>query len=74
VKVLIGKKTWVGYIQPASKLPGLRKNVLGANGVIDKASNLPPDSLELIDQWYARDYEPLQDIRIIFKNYRYLGG
>ncbi|MFL5739845.1 MAG: glycosyltransferase family 2 protein [Flavisolibacter sp.] len=73
--VIAGKKTWVGYLLGAKNLPTLRPAVLGGNGDIPlSASNLPQESLGLIDYWYAHDYEPLQDLKIMLKNYRYLGG
>jgi hypothetical protein len=32
------------------------------------------ENLRTLDYWYAKDYQPLQDISIILKNYRYLGN
>ncbi len=29
----------------------------------------PQESLKMMDQWYARDYEPLNDLRLVFKIY-----
>jgi hypothetical protein len=28
----------------------------------------------MIDDWYAREYEPVQDLKLLWKNYRKLGG
>jgi hypothetical protein len=28
----------------------------------------------MIDDWYAREYEPAGDLKLIWKNYRKLGG
>ena len=72
-KVLARKKTWVGYLLPVSSLPVLRSGVLGPNGRKQAAADLPAQSVQLADYWYAHDHEPLQDVRIIFKNFRYLG-
>ncbi|HYK55725.1 MAG TPA: hypothetical protein VEV15_04545, partial [Flavisolibacter sp.] len=60
--VLVGKRTWVGYIVPSSSLPKLRKGILGSNGLINNGQEaLPKDSLKMVDRWYAKEYEPLQD-------------
>lgn len=72
--VLRGKKTWVGYRFPSASLPPIKKAVLSANGQSAIDQNLPAESLQMIDYWYARDYEPLQDLRLIIKNYRHLGS
>jgi hypothetical protein len=73
--VLTGKKTWIGYSFPSAKLPVLRKGVLGPNGLpVARNPALPAEVLQSIDYWYANDYQPIQDIKIIVKNYRYLGG
>jgi len=56
-------------------LPVLRKPVLACNGVpLTSKQGLPEQSLHTLDYWYARDYEPFHDIKIIWKNYRKLGG
>ncbi len=75
MQVLIGKKTWIGYINQNGVLPSLRFSVLSPNGTIKTlAQSLPADSKTLIDYWYAKKYEPLQDIVLILKNYRKLGS
>jgi GT2 family glycosyltransferase len=73
--VLFGKKTWVGYSSEEKNLPKLRKAVLGSNGIpAGEKQQLPAESLQMLDQWYARDYEPMNDLNIIWKMYRKLGG
>lgn len=75
IKVVFGKKTWVGYIFYFDGLPKIRESILSSNGILQQAQQtLPQENLHMLDYWYARDYEPLQDINIILKNYRYLGG
>jgi GT2 family glycosyltransferase len=72
--VIAGKRTWVGYFVHSVTLPQIRKGILTPNGQPQKKEQaLPGESLKLIDQWYAREYEPLQDLKTILKNYRYLG-
>jgi GT2 family glycosyltransferase len=67
--VLIGKKTWIGYSNAnSSSLPRLRQSVISTNGIISGDGNE-----NSINYWYAKNYEPIQDIRLIVKNYRHLG-
>lgn len=67
--VLIGEKTWTGYAGTNSaSLPRLRKPVITNYGID------PSDNDGRIDYWFAKNYEPLHDIRLIVKNYRHLGG
>ena len=74
--VLLTQKTWVGYsIANNKSLPAIRKAVLACNGVpLTIKQGLPEESLHTLDYWYARDYEPFQDLKIIWKSYRNLGG
>lgn len=73
--VLLGKKTWVGYFFCLDGLPQIKESILSANGIPRSVKQtLPHENLEMLDYWYARDYEPLQDIGTILKNYRYLGA
>lgn len=74
-QVIGGRKTWIGYRLHQKNLPRLRPGVLPPDGAArGKAQELTPESLRLIDYWYAHDYEPWQDLRLVVKNYRYLGG
>lgn len=75
VLVVWGHRTWVGYGSGAAGLPKLRKGILLANGeAVSRAHAIPEESLALIDQYYARDYDPLQDLWLIIKNYKHLGN
>ena len=71
--VLIGKKTWVGYIVSSPALPRLRQGVLGSNGLVNNGQ-LSKESLQMVDHWYAHGYEPLKDVKTIFAGYKYLDG
>jgi GT2 family glycosyltransferase len=74
-KVLSANRTWIGYIINGKPLPSLRKGILGCNGIpVSSAQPLPAESLHLVDEWYARDYEPLQDLKLLWKAYRKLGS
>ena len=74
VDVLVGKKTWVGYIDSEKNLPNLRCSVLGPNGAKQKLHELTEASVKSVDYWYAKSYRPLYDVRVIVKNYRHLSG
>jgi hypothetical protein len=71
--VLAGSKTWVGYLRNSKQLPRLRTSILGPNGSKHKEQHLSEESLHLVDYWYAHNYEPIDDLGMIFKNYRQLG-
>lgn len=73
--VLRAKRTWVGYQFSSKQLPQLKKAVVAPNGALLVNQQAPaPDDLKILDERYARKYEPMQDLIIILKNYRYLGG
>lgn len=75
VLVVWGRRTWVGYGTKAAGLPRLRTGILLPNGEpVSKVHAIPEESLALIDQYYARDYDPLQDLGLIIKNYKHLGN
>lgn len=72
--VLFAKRSWVGYTRAEQKLPPIRSAIIGCGGVpVSVDLNLPDDSLQTLDYWYARDYKPATDIKIILKSYKYLG-
>ncbi len=73
--VVFAQKTWIGYAVPEKHLPRLYDAVIACNGIaVSGEQKLPTDSLQMIDYWYARDYEPVGDLRLIWKMYRNLGG
>jgi hypothetical protein len=74
LKVLVGKGTWVGYSKPSSSLPPLRQSVLAPNGKKQLADTPSIENRQLLDYWYARNYEPLQDVKTIFHHYPELGS
>jgi O-antigen biosynthesis protein len=75
LSVLAARKTWVGYMNHTASLPSLRPGVLAFNGMpLAAAAGLPEESRRLVDYWYARDYEPIQDLKLLVENYRRLGS
>jgi GT2 family glycosyltransferase len=75
VRVIFGYRTWVGYFKSSSSLPTLRTGILSSNGIpMSTMRSLPEESLQMIDYWYARDYELSTDIKLIWAGYRNLGN
>ena len=74
LKVISGKRTWVGYSKPSLALPPLRNSVLAPNGKKNSSPALAVENRQLLDYWYARNYEPLQDVKTIFAHYKDLGS
>jgi GT2 family glycosyltransferase len=73
--VLFAQKTWIGYAVPEKHLPRLYDAVIACNGIpLSGGQKLPAESLQMIDYWYARDYEPFADLKLIGKVYRQLGN
>jgi O-antigen biosynthesis protein len=73
--VLFTQKTWIGYAAPEKNLPSLRKAVIACNGIpVSVKQQLPAESLQMVDHWYARDYTPLTDLKLIKRGYRNLGS
>ncbi|HET9826806.1 MAG TPA: glycosyltransferase [Chitinophagaceae bacterium] len=74
-KVLSATRTWIGYTTDARDLPALPKAIIGCNGApLTGKQQLPAESLQKVDYWYARDYEPVQDLKLLWKCYRKLGS
>jgi len=73
--VLFAQKTWIGYATNEIDLPKLRSAVIASNGIpLSSKQPVPEESLQMADQWYARDYDPVNDLLLIGKLYRDLGG
>lgn len=73
LQVVAGKKTWVGYSKSSPSLPRLRNSVLAPNGRKEEQATAI-ENRQLLDYWYARNYEPQQDVKTIFLHYADLGG
>jgi O-antigen biosynthesis protein len=73
-QVLFLQKTWIGFSALRMHLPVLLPSVVGPAGLPHSQSRLKEEGLLLADEWYAREYEPLYDLKIIFTNYQKLGS
>ncbi len=70
--VLFMQKTWVGYAAPSDKLPALKKGVLTSTALPQAMNDLPLESLNLSDEWYASFFSAATDIKKIIRGYKYL--
>ena len=74
-KVLFARQTWIGYITNGKPLPPLRKAIICCNGIpVKAAQSLSVEGLHMVDYWYAKDYEPVQDLKLLWKTYTKLGS
>ena len=75
LRVLTGKKTWVGYLTPDIRLPHLPPAIISSSGILTGVSRIPvAENLHMLDYWYARDYDPFIDLRIIVLHYRLMAS
>ncbi len=74
IKVLAGKMSWVGYHQTpnVSKLPQLKQSVLSPGDALT-GKTLEDNTLENLNNLYAKDYKLENDLQICMKGYRSLG-
>ena len=82
IDVLMGKKSWIGYcskkdtdarVTEIPYLPKIKTGVIGPNGLPARETDETEEALNMLDQLYAHDYTPFQDIFLITKGYRWLG-
>lgn len=69
--VLLSKKTLIGYEFANSTetknylLPSIKKGIIPVQNWFSKNTAIPSDNLNIM---YARDYSPLVDLKLLFKN------
>lgn len=74
-RVLAGKMSWVGYAEGVQTkyLPKLKTGVLLPYNILDGYE--PSDEVKTqISVAYAQHYNPVTDMTLLLKNYKYLGG
>ncbi len=73
-RVLFAQLSWVGYhpVADTGKLPPLRKGILHPGDAIP-GKQLLQDTLQNLNNLYAKDYKVENDLGICFKAYRDLG-
>lgn len=75
-KVLLGKKSWVGFKQPEKiNISKVKPGIFNAATLIDKEelSSLDESAVHRLDMLYAKDYNVATDLDIVLKNIRQLG-
>ena len=77
ILVLIGRKTWVGYIKDLNadqnfQLPKIANSVLNPLDGLE-AGQPDEEGLLKLNMLYAKDYRVANDLNIVFKGFRQLG-
>lgn len=75
MKVLIGKKTWVGFAtncEESTHLPKMKKGIVSPITNL-KTSLLNQGTISRLDTLYAKDYSVFTDIAILWKSFNRLG-
>jgi len=70
--VLTGKKTWIGYATMSGRLPMIKPAVITSTALPALLNELPVDSLQKNDEWYASVYSPFVDLKKITRGFKYL--
>ncbi|MCW3081095.1 glycosyltransferase family 2 protein [Segetibacter sp.] len=71
IAVLLGKKTWVGYLNHQDTLPSLIPGTLSVTGnPAFLQPHLTKDAISKLDYLYAKNYDWKQDITIILGAYK----
>jgi len=68
-KILVGDMTFVGYDDP--QFPPLKEAALPVY-TVPKQFDLPMDNIEHLNWLYAKNYQPMHDVGIIWENWRNL--
>lgn len=73
-EVLKGKKTWVGYATTlhSERLPVIKPSILPAYHIFSTKQQLKLQALDKLDSEYATNYNVLSDVRLVFKNFKFL--
>jgi len=72
--VFLKRKTWIGYTNAFKDLPRLKPGVLSVTGLPDFMNTLPQENLISADIWYATNYTVWHDVRLVWKNYKFLSA
>jgi O-antigen biosynthesis protein len=70
--VLTGKKTWVGYAADMKNLPAIKIPVITSTALPALLNDLPTESLQKSDEWYASGYTAITDLKKIRRGFKYL--
>lgn len=70
--VLAAEKTWVGYAAAKNDLPKLKPAVITSTTLPAALNDLPVESLQKSDAWYASGYTMTTDLKKIGRGFKYL--
>ncbi len=70
--VLLLKKTWIGYALQEKTLPSLKQGILTSTGLPAHLNTLSQKSLRAIDEHYAKCFNYINDLKLIWTNYKLL--
>ena len=70
--VLFLRKTWIGYAVCEKKLPPLKQGILTTTGLPARLNTLADESLYNTDILYAKNFHILNDIKMVWLNYKLL--
>lgn len=71
--VLLGQKSWVGYSKLGNNLHDLPAIKNGAISCSESLPNLSEDQAARLNEMYAKDYQPTNDLLMLMRNLRRLG-
>ncbi|MGH2646304.1 MAG: hypothetical protein ACRDE8_02010, partial [Ginsengibacter sp.] len=66
------RKTWIGYATQGKSLPPLKPGILTTTGLPASLNTLPDESLHSADTLYAKNFHILNDIKMVWLNYKLL--
>ena len=69
---MAGKKTWVGYATDTNGLHTIKEPVITSTALPKELNDLPAESLQKSDEWYAIGYTAMTDLKKISKGFKYL--
>ncbi len=72
--VITAKRTWVGYASNTLVLPKLPKGIITVTGLPSDFNSLPLENSTAADEWYISDFDIWNDIKLVWKNYKYLSA
>ncbi len=70
--VLTGSKTWIGYATETKALPVVKPSIITSTALPETLNDLPAESLQKSDEWYASGYTAMTDLKKISRGFKYL--
>ncbi|MDQ6762920.1 MAG: glycosyltransferase family 2 protein [Bacteroidota bacterium] len=72
LNILFLKKTWIGYALQEKDLPLLKEGILTSTGLPAYLNTLSQKSLRTTDEHYAKNFNYINDLKLILANYKVL--